>query len=118
MAKRSVSRPKGRQSNRSPQDEFQVGEIAVFVKSLLGPEAVRIPIGAEVEIVGPLEVREVDWPEGRVVSYPCYLITFGGEPPGAVAPDQLRKRGKPRGPLAKTTWDKCAWKPRIREVQP
>jgi hypothetical protein len=90
---------------------FQVGEIVTHVYSASG----RIPPGAEVEIVGPLMLRDIEGvacTRGYGVMR-CYIVSYEGHPDIEFysTPDQLRKLDPPGDPLTLVQWSECPWRP-------
>jgi hypothetical protein len=90
---------------------FHVGEIVTNVYSNSG----LIPDGAEVEIIGPLMLRDLEGvanSRGYGVRR-CYIVSYEGHPDTDfyAKPDQLRKLDPPGDPLTLVQWSECPWQP-------
>ena len=91
---------------------FLVGEIVTKITPG------HIPHGAEVEIIGPLMVRDLEAEGVPNFTGPrvqrCYIVSWEGQPDidFYVGPEKLRKLDPPGDPLTLVQWSDCPWQPR------
>lgn len=94
---------------------FHVGEIVTKVNGTPGCD---IPDGAEVEITGPLMLRDLKAEGCTDIRGPtrvrrCYIVSYEGEPGTDfyVRPEKLRKLDPPGDLLTLVQWSECPWQP-------